>query len=134
MNVKNITRLVYFFMGLAYLVAGVSLIAYRTGWLHPKAIQVIQDTSQGNLNTIHIMQEFGSHLLAIGIISLWFAHRYELSGAFHWAMTVAWGAFALVHWFDARGSTVDYRSPLIFTIPFALFATLGLWRWRAGHH
>jgi hypothetical protein len=85
----------------------------------------------GNENTLHIMQEFGSVLVFVGLITFWFIRHYEVSRPFHWAMTAFWGLFALVHWFDVRGPFPSARGPVINTVPFGLLVVIGLLRQRS---
>jgi hypothetical protein len=84
----------------------------------------------GNLDTLHVMQEYGALLVFVGFITLWFAGHYELSGPFHWAMAAAWALHALAHWFDVRGAD-SVAGPVINTVPFALFLLVGLLRFKA---
>lgn len=84
-----------------------------------------------DLNAVHLIQEFGSLLVFAGLVSIWFVRHYEQSKFFHWAMTTFWALFALVHWFDFRGPFQSFQSaigPTINTIPFVLFAVVGLVR------
>jgi glycopeptide antibiotics resistance protein len=63
-----------------------------------------------------------------GLISAWFLWHYEKSQFFHWSLTLFWGLLALVHWIDVRGTSADVGGNLVTTIPFLLFASLGLAR------
>jgi uncharacterized membrane protein len=77
------------------------------------------------------MQEFGSLLVFVALMSFWFIRHYEQSRSFHWAMTVFWGLMALIHWFDIKGPWTSVIGPLINTIPLALFLVVGLLRERS---
>jgi hypothetical protein len=77
------------------------------------------------------MQEFGSLLVFVGLITFWFVRHYDRSWPFHWAMTLFWGLLALVHWFDVRGPVESVIGPAINTVPFGLFVLLGLLRLRS---
>jgi hypothetical protein len=74
------------------------------------------------------MQEFGSLLVFAGLIAFWFVRHYSESKTFHWAMTLFWGLFALVHWVDIRGTFQFGVGQMINTIPFVLFVVVGLLR------
>src|SRR3954465_14387796 len=95
-------KALYALTGVVYLVAGLGVCAVRTGLLPPPALDVIADVSHGEANTVHVMQEFGAPLVALGVVALWFLRHYERSWPFHGAMTAGLGLFALVHWFDVR--------------------------------
>ena len=101
MSIANLVRLVYVLLGVAYLIAGVGVQLYRSDVLHPNVIYVINQVSHDSPTALHILQEFGTHMIALGVIALWFAYNYELSWVFHWAMTIAWGIFGLIHYLDA---------------------------------
>jgi hypothetical protein len=111
-----------------YLVGGLSVLLLGTGLLPGAVRDLLVDIGQDNGNTLHIMQEFGSLLIFVGLITLWFIRHYDQSRPFHWAMTVFWGLFALVHWVDIRGSFRPGIGPVINTIPVSLFAVVGLLR------
>jgi hypothetical protein len=126
---RALTQSIYGLLGVLFLVAGGSVLSLGTGLL-PAALQdLIIRLSHENDNTLHIMQEFSSLLVFVGLITLWFTRHYEVSWPFHWAMTAFWGLIALVHWFDIRGPFPTVIGPAINSIPFALFVALGLLRW-----
>jgi hypothetical protein len=123
----------YGLFGTLYLLAGVSVLLLGTGLLPAALRDFLVAVGQDNPNTLHIMQEFGSTLVFVGLITFWFIWHYEQSWPFHWAMTAFWGLIALVHWFDVRGGFQAGIGPLINTVPFALFVALGLLRrWSEG--
>ncbi|MEK6303397.1 MAG: hypothetical protein AABO41_22025 [Acidobacteriota bacterium] len=129
-NIKPIAQTLYGFVGAAFLVVGASVLLLGSGFL-PDAIKtLITDITQGDRNTIHIVQEFGSLLVFAGLISFWFVRHYERSKFFHWSMTIFWALFALAHWFVAGGPFHASRGAAINTIPFALFLVVGLLRKR----
>ena len=127
MNVKPVVKAVYVLFGALFLLVGAGVMLLDTGLLPGAARAVALRVAHGDLNTLHIIQEYGSILVFAGLITLWFARHYELSRPFHWAMTASWALHALAHWFDVRGARA-LAGPLINSVPFALFLTLGLLR------
>jgi hypothetical protein len=125
-NVKPVVKAVYVLFGALFLVVGLGVLLADSGLL-PGVREVALRVAHGDLNTLHIIQEYGAILVFAGLITLWFARRYELSRPFHWAMTASWALHALAHWFDVRGAR-SLAGPLVNTVPFALFLTLGLLR------
>src|SRR5262249_55962980 len=121
----------YGLFGMIYLVAGLSVLLLGTGILPDAVKDLIVRIGQGDGNTLHIMQEFGSLLIFAGWITLWFIRHYDQSRPFHWAMTVFWGLFALGHWFDVEGSFRSGIGQVINTVPVSLFVVVGLLRQRA---
>jgi hypothetical protein len=128
---RPLSQALYGLLGVIYLVAGGSVLLLGTGFLPNAVRDLIVSIGHDDGNTLHIMQEFGSLLVFAGLITLWFLLHYDQSRPFHWAMTVFWGLFALVHWFDIRGSFRYDIGALINTIPVILFVLVGLLRQRA---
>ncbi len=128
MKIEVITKVVYGFFAAAFLLVGITAFAAGTGQL-PEPLQgVVMEVGHGDANALHIIQEFGAFLVFIGLITFWFMRNYDQSQTFHWAMTIAWGLIALVHWFDVRESRDSLIGPIINSIPFILFAALGMLR------
>lgn len=125
---RAVTMFVYLVVGVAFLAAdGATLLANR-GVL-PDAVQdTLNQFSQDNLGMLHILQEFGSTLILVGLLTFWFLWHYGQSRGFHWAMTVYWALIALVHWFHIAGPPESFVGPLVTTVPFVVFALLGLMR------
>src|SRR5438105_11450764 len=117
---RALAKAFYGFFGVIYLIAGGSVLLLGTGFLPDAVRDLIVSLGQANEHTLHIMQEFGSLLVFVGLITLWFVRHYDQSWTFHWAMTVFWGLFALIHWVDVRGSFRSAVGPLINTIPLSL--------------
>jgi hypothetical protein len=126
MSSGMLARALYVFFGLLYLAAGTAALLFRTGLLPDPVKDALLDLAQGDLNAVHISQEFGSLLVFTGLITFWFARHYQQSLFFHWAMTTFWGLFALIHWFDVRGPVRFDTGVLINAIPFVLFLSVGL--------
>jgi hypothetical protein len=120
----------YMLFGVLYLTAGLIPLLFRTGLLPDAVKDALLDLAKGDLNTVHIAQEFGSLLVFTGLITLWFAYHYEQSLFFHWAMTTFWAVIAVIHCFDVRGPARFDLGVLINVIPFILFLSLGLVRWH----
>ncbi len=126
MNVRTFVKAFYVLFGVLFLGVGLGVLLSDSGLL-PGVRGVALEFAHGDLNTLHIMQEYGAVLVFVGLITLWFARRYELSRPFHWAMTASWALHALAHWFDVRGSRA-LAGPLVNTAPLALFLLVGLMR------
>ena len=127
--IRILTQSVYGLLGMLFLIAGGSVLLLGTGLLPAALRDLLIRLAHENDNTLHIMQEFSSLLVFVGLITLWFTRHYEASWPFHWAMTAFWGLIALVHWFDIRGPFPSVVGPAVNSVPFVLFVTLGLLRW-----
>ena len=121
-------RGIYVLLGAILLAVGTVVLLFKTRLL-PGAIKAaILREADGNLATLHIVQELGTLLVFAGLITFWFAWHYDQSRFFHWAMTVFLGLLALVHWFDVRGPITSLTEPIPVTVPFLAFVAIGLWR------
>jgi hypothetical protein len=123
---RILAKALYLLFGVLYLAAGVTVLLFRTGLLPAWAKNAILESANGDLNAVHISQEFGSLLVFAGLITVWFTRHYEQSLYFHWAMTTFWALFALIHLFDVRGDIRFDIGVLTNAIPFVLFLTVGL--------
>jgi hypothetical protein len=126
MSSAIMAKAIYILFGALYLIAGTAALLFRTGLLPDVVKDILLDVAQGDLNAVHISQEFGSLLVFAGLITFWFARHYQQSLFFHWAMTTFWALFALIHWFDVRGPIRFDAGVLINAIPFILFLSVGL--------
>lgn len=128
MNSKVITQGLYGFVGTAFLIAGAGVLLSGTGLLPEAVNRAVMDAAHDDTKFLHVIQEFGAFLVLIALITFWFMRHYAQSKFFHWAMTAAWALIALAHWFDVRGPFHIGIGPLINSIPFILFALVGLLR------
>jgi len=125
---RIVAKGIYGLVGAAFLLAGATTLLVQTPLL-PRGIRdVVLRFSQDNLAVLHIIQEFGSVLVLVGLLSFWFIRHYDESQYFHWAMTAYWALMALIHWFHVASPEVSVAGGLINTIPFALFLAIGLLR------
>lgn len=129
---KTLIQAFYGLFGVLFLLAGISVLLLGTNLLPEAVRELIVGIGQGDGNTLHIMQELGSLLVFTGLITLWFAFHHEHSKAFHWAMTLFWALFALVHWIDISGTFRPDVGAAINTVPVILFVMVGLLRAKTG--
>jgi hypothetical protein len=120
-----LAKTLYIAFGVIYLAAGITVLLYGTGVLPETVKKELLEVADGNLTALHISQEFSTLLVFTGLITLWFAGHYRQSLFFHWAMTLFWGLFAFVHWFDVHGQFNFDIGVLITAIPFFLFLFVG---------
>jgi hypothetical protein len=127
MKIKPIAKFLYGIVGASLLVIGGTVSLLRTGLLPDSVQNVIVKFGDNNPNALHIIQEFGALMIFAGLISFWFTRHYEQSKAFHWAMTIFWAFIALAHF----GVTHRLPGPIVNSVPFVLFAVVGVVRWRS---
>jgi hypothetical protein len=123
-----ITKIVYGLFGVFFVLVGGSVLLWNTGLLPVAVRNMIDDYAQGDGRLLHVIQEWGNAHLLLGLLTFWFIRHYDQSQAYHWAMTAYFAVDALIHWFHVAGPPESIVSPLINTVPFVLFVTLGLLR------
>ena len=128
MTTRLVAKGIYALVGSAFLSAGAATLLVNTGLLPGGVRDVVLRFSQDNLVMLHIVQEFGSVLVLLGLLTFWFIRHYDESLFFHWAMTAYWAIMALIHWFHVASPEVSVVGGLINTIPFAVFLAIGLLR------
>lgn len=125
---KTFTKLLYAFFGLLFLSAGAALVSYKSGILPVNLETRIFHAAENNLNSLHLLQEFGALMVFAGLLSFWFIKDYEQSKKFHIAMTVFWALMAIIHWTDVLHSGAPLVYAFINTVPLLLFAVTGVMR------
>src|SRR5215470_6868991 len=128
MNIKVIANSLYGIFGTVFLLTGATVLLLSTGLLPHSLENFILKFGHNDGNTLHIIQELGSVLIFVGLITFWFIRHYGQSLPYHWAMTAFWGLFALAHWFDTSGSFHSGTGQIVNTVPFILFVVVGLLR------
>ena len=125
---RLLTQSLYVLLGALFLLGGAAVLLLGTGLLPAPLRDFILSIGEDNPNTLHLMQEYATLLVLVALLTFWFVKHYELSRAFHWAMTFFWGLIALIHWFDPRGQFHYGIGEAITSIPFVLFLAVGLLR------
>jgi hypothetical protein len=126
--IRLVTQSLYVLLGAVFLLGGATVLLLGTGLLPAPVRDVILSIGEDNPNTLHLMQEYATLLVLVALLTFWFVKHYEMSRAFHWAMTFFWGLIALIHWFDPKGQFHSGLGEAITSIPFVLFLAVGLLR------
>jgi hypothetical protein len=126
MALNNITRIVYGLLGLLYVLVGAGSMLLPTGWLPRGLADDILPKELPSPFVDHLLQEFGTVVLALGLAFLWYASRREQSRSFHWAMTLYFLLDALIHWIGPQGLIGSWPRGTINSIPFAVMFLLGV--------
>ena len=102
MTLNTVTRIVYGILGVLYVLIGTGAMLMPTGWLPQSVVDKLLGKNQG-ASVEHRFQEFGTVVLALGLVFLWSARRQEQSRSFHWAMAFYFLLDALIHWVGPDG-------------------------------
>ena len=134
MSLRTFTKAVYALLGMLYVVVGVGSIALPAGWISPgwagdEASLYAAAPPESFLN--HLTQEFGTLVIAVGLVFLWQARRQEHSRSLHWLFTLYLALDASIHWVGPQGLIGSFQRGFINSIPPLLLLMLGLLWWRA---
>jgi hypothetical protein len=124
--VITVTRVLYGLLGVLYVVIGAGAMLVPTGWL-PESFSpdaLVGETPSPFVG--HLMQEFGTVVIAVGLVFLWRASRREFSRAFHWAMTVYFCLDSLIHWVGPDGPIGSGPRGITNSILPAMMLLLGI--------
>ena len=130
MALSKITRIVYGLFGILYVLLGAGSMLLPTGWLPQSLAAGILAGEKPSPFVEHLLQEFGTVLLALGLAFLWYANRKEQSRSFHWAMTFYFFLDALIHWVGPEGLIGSWPRGITNSVPFAVMLLLGLLQLR----
>lgn len=128
----NVTRVVYGLFGVLYLVIGAGSIVLPLGWLPQSVQEDVLSQAAPSAHLDHLHQEFGTVVLVLGCIFLWYARRKELSSGFHWLVTVYFLSNAAIHWVGPDGVIGSWSRGIVNSTPFVLMLLLGLLRLRVA--
>jgi hypothetical protein len=129
--VKLLAQTSYVVVGAAMFLFGASVLLAGAGLL-PGLQSSLVEEAEGNLDFVHVLQEFATLLVFAGLVTLWFVRRYDDSMVFHWAITLFFALLAIVHWFDVRGRSDFTTGDIVIGIPFFWFAAIGALRASLG--
>jgi len=132
MTLNKITRIAYGLLGILYVLIGSGSMLLPTGWL-PQSLA--NDILAGEIPSPfveHLLQEFGTVMLALGLVFLWYAKRKEQSRSFHWAITFYFLLDTLIHWVGPEGLIGSWRRGIANSIPLVVMLLLGLLQLRAS--
>jgi len=132
MTIYRVSRIVYGLIGILYLVIGFGSMLVPTGWMPHGLVGDIVMREMTNPFTEHLLQEFGTVVVAVGLVFLWCARQPKPSRALHWIMTFYLSLDALIHWVGPQGVIGDWSRGIINSIPFVVMLLLGLLQLRGS--
>ena len=131
MTLKPITRIVYSLLGVLYVVIGLGSMLLPAGWLPRRFSDIFLVGETPSPFFEHLLQEFGTVVLALGVVFLWRASRKQYSASFHWMMTAYFALDALIHWVGPDGVIGSWRRGVANTIPLVVMLLVGLLQRKA---
>jgi hypothetical protein len=130
MTIAKLTRVIYCILGVLYVLGGFGSMLVPTGWLPPRVAEQFLGQEPQTEYLAHLLQEFGTLLLAVGFTFIYLAFHKPWSAAFHWALTTYFAFDSLIHWIGPDGPIGSLSRGLINTVPPVVMAALGLLRQR----
>ena len=125
-TLNTVTRIVYGILGVLYVLIGAGSMLMPTGWLPQSVVDDFLASEMQSPSVEHLLQEFGTVVLALGLVFLWCARRQEQSGGFHWAITFYFLLDALIHWVGPDGVIGSWQRGIVNSIPLTILLLLGL--------
>jgi hypothetical protein len=101
-----------------------------TGWLPQSLADEVLGGEIPSPFVEHLLQEFGTVVLALGFAFVWYASRKDQSRSFHWAMTVYFSLDTLIHWVGPEGLIGSWPRGIANSVPLAVMLLLGLLQLR----
>jgi len=129
-------RVVYLLLGVLYVLGGIGAILLPAGWISSQwagEAAGLYSASPPESFLNHLTQEFGTLVIAVGLVFLWQACRPEPSPSLHWLLTFYLMLDSLIHWVGPQGLVGSLRRGLINSTPPLLLLVLGLLRRRTNH-
>jgi hypothetical protein len=126
MTATRLTRIVYGALGIIYVLLGIGSMLLPTGWLPEEFLREILSGEKSSPFMSHLLQEFGTLVIALGLVFVWCASRKEVNRALHWLLTFYFSLDALIHWVGADGLLDSWRRGIVNLIPFAVMFVLGV--------
>ena len=114
---STIYKTIYRLMGAGFIAGGLATFVLMFGFFPEMAAAFYSDK-------IHILQEFGSAAIFIGMVALWQSANLDKGKAIHLSFTILFLLLALLHLIDFFKGNVPLASPLINTIPVIVFAIM----------
>ena len=130
MTLNKTTRIAYCLLGILYVLLGVGSMLLPTGWFPQGLAGKLLAGETLNSFVSHLLQEFGTVVLALGFVFLWCANRKEYSRSLHWAITFYFSLDALIHWVGPEGLIGSWSRGIINSIPLAVMLLFGLLQLR----
>ena len=131
MKLGRVTRITYGILGIVYVLVGAGSMLLPTGWLPQTLTDDFLAEQIRSPFLDHLLQEFGTVVLALGFVFLWQASRREHSRYFHWTMTLYFSLDALIHWIGPEGIIGSWQRGMVNSIPLAVMLLLGALQLRA---
>ena len=124
-----VTRALCALLGAVYVLVGAGAMVLPAGWIPPQwagdaAPLYAAAAPDSFLN--HLTQEFGTVVIAVGLVFLWQARRAEPSRSLHWLLTLYLVFDSTIHWVGPQGFIGSWRRGLVNSIPPLVMLILGL--------
>jgi hypothetical protein len=128
MTLLTLTKSVYVLLGVLYLIIGVGAMLLPAGrtssqWVGSAAVLYDAAAPESFLN--HLTQEFGTLVIAVGLVFLWQARCPEPSRSLHWLLTFYIVLDSSIHWVGPQGLIGSLQRGLVNSIPPLLLLALG---------
>jgi hypothetical protein len=109
---KKANQIVYGLFGAVALLFGTAVLLFPS---------VLTSQAEPNGLVAHILREEGAAGVFIGLMAIWCIFNYQKRAAVHYFLIAYAFLMAAIHWFDYFNGHRHLMSPLLNTVPFAVF-------------
>jgi hypothetical protein len=117
MKMKKVNQIAYGLYGALAILLGVAVLLFPS---------VLTSDAERTGELIHILREEGAAGVFIGLMSIWCIFNYEKRTAVHCFLIVYAFLMAAIHWFEYLIGHRHLVSPLLNSVPFAVFVLMAL--------
>lgn len=114
---KKANQIIYGLFGALAILLGVAVLLFP---------RVLNSEAERTGPLIHVLREEGAAGVFIGLMSIWCIFNYEKRNPVHYFLIVYALLMAAIHWFEYLTGHRHLMSPLLNTVPFALFVLMSL--------
>jgi len=114
---KKANQIIYGVYGAVAILLGVTALVFPT---------VLTSEAERAVPLIHILREAGAAGIFIGLMSIWCIFNYEKRTAVHYFLVVYAFLMAAIHWFEYLTGHRQLMSPLLNSVPFAVFVLMAI--------
>jgi uncharacterized membrane protein len=114
---KKANQIFYGLYGAVAILLGVAVLLFPS---------VLTSEAERTGLVAHILREEGAAGVFIGLMSIWCIFNYQKRAAVHYFLIVYAFLMAAIHWFDYLTGHRHLMSPLVNTVPFAVFVLMAI--------
>ena len=114
---RKANKFIYGVFGVVAILLGVAVLVFPNS---------LTSEAERTLPLVHVLREEGAAGVFIGLMSIWCIFNYEKRTVVHYFLIVYAFLMAAIHWFEYMTGHRHLMSPLLNSVPFAMFGVMAL--------